>query len=464
MESTPKLTMNTRDAEFFASHVTHLTGETRTFPSQKVRPGEPPLAPSHQCILAAVVAVSEALRKYIAGRTGDSAAEHVHRLVMYIRDHVKVVSIAVPSDEDAYTIFETLNDRGLELSKADLLKNHLLRSASKQHRTGSKLEQVLESWGRMNVSLDVVSKADATVDFIRYHWISTRGHVRVRDLYKQIKAAVKTSESAAAFARSLAEDAGLYAAIANSDHFTWREHGQNASADISNLITLGVERLRPITLAVVREMRPAEMKKSLYYLVCASARILIASPSPGGVFEKQVADIAPRISSGEIDTAAKLAKTMNREVVPGDKEFQAEFAFANSSKMQLARYYLRSLDAGATNQSFPARAPHAGGDTVEHILPKAGGSNWQDVEEEDRRAYRNRLGNFVLLSSDDNSRLGNSSFGAKKKVFAKSKIESTRNIDLYDAWGPSEIEARQLLLAKAAVAVWPNKIVKGSAS
>ena len=42
----------------------------------------------------------------------------------------KLVTIEVTDLEDAFLLFETLNDRGLDLSAADLLKNDLLGSSS----------------------------------------------------------------------------------------------------------------------------------------------------------------------------------------------------------------------------------------------------------------------------------------------------------------------------------------------
>jgi len=47
----------------------------------------------------------------------------------FITENLKVVVITVPSDANAYTIFETLNDRGIELAQIDLLKNYLYSKA-----------------------------------------------------------------------------------------------------------------------------------------------------------------------------------------------------------------------------------------------------------------------------------------------------------------------------------------------
>src|SRR5262249_47053712 len=44
----------------------------------------------------------------------------------WLIENVHLVEITAYSDEDAYTIFETMNDRGLSLTPTDMLKGYLL--------------------------------------------------------------------------------------------------------------------------------------------------------------------------------------------------------------------------------------------------------------------------------------------------------------------------------------------------
>src|SRR5208337_3182298 len=44
----------------------------------------------------------------------------------WLLENVHLVEITAYSDDDAYTIFETMNDRGLSLSPTDMLKGYLL--------------------------------------------------------------------------------------------------------------------------------------------------------------------------------------------------------------------------------------------------------------------------------------------------------------------------------------------------
>lgn len=52
----------------------------------------------------------------------------------WLLENVHLVEITAYSDDDAYTIFETMNDRGLSLSPTDMLKGYLLANMAEQKR------------------------------------------------------------------------------------------------------------------------------------------------------------------------------------------------------------------------------------------------------------------------------------------------------------------------------------------
>jgi uncharacterized protein with ParB-like and HNH nuclease domain len=55
--------------------------------------------------------------------------------VDWLMENVHLVEITAYSDDDAYTIFETMNDRGLSLSPTDMLKGYLLANIDEAKRT-----------------------------------------------------------------------------------------------------------------------------------------------------------------------------------------------------------------------------------------------------------------------------------------------------------------------------------------
>ena len=93
----------------------------------------------------------------------------------WLIERVQMVEISAYSDEDAYTVFETMNDRGLSLSPADMLKGYLLSNVRDQNERNI-AERV---WADSIPQLQSLSAKDATNNFFstwfRGRYASTSG-------------------------------------------------------------------------------------------------------------------------------------------------------------------------------------------------------------------------------------------------------------------------------------------------
>jgi hypothetical protein len=100
----------------------------------------------------------------------------------WLLENVHLVEIVATSDEDAYTIFETMNDRGLSLSLPDMLKGYLLSGIGDEDskRAANQLWQ-----GRM-LELLSLSKEDE-VDFFKA-WLRAKYAETIRERKKNAKA------------------------------------------------------------------------------------------------------------------------------------------------------------------------------------------------------------------------------------------------------------------------------------
>ncbi len=88
--------------------------------------------------------------------------------VDWLRESVHFVEIEAYSDEDAYTIFETMNDRGLSLSLPEMLKGYVL--ANIEHE--AKQRVVNDLWKKHIQALKEVGKEEE-VDFFK-NWLRAR--------------------------------------------------------------------------------------------------------------------------------------------------------------------------------------------------------------------------------------------------------------------------------------------------
>ena len=135
----------------------------------------------------------------------DKKGEFVEALIELeecIRDKMVSILISVADEANSYLIFETLNDRGLELSVADLLKNYLFSRGS------DKIKEIQRKWEEINLLAD---RFELT-KFIRYYWLSKYGTVTEKDLYRRIATELRNSSQIFDFVNQLRESAEIYTA------------------------------------------------------------------------------------------------------------------------------------------------------------------------------------------------------------------------------------------------------------
>ena len=88
--------------------------------------------------------------------------------------NVHLVEITAYSDDDAYAIFETMNDRGLSLSPTDMLKGYLLANIDESRRTSAN-----EHWRERVRALDDAGKEVAS-DFFKA-WFRSQYAKKIRE-------------------------------------------------------------------------------------------------------------------------------------------------------------------------------------------------------------------------------------------------------------------------------------------
>jgi uncharacterized protein with ParB-like and HNH nuclease domain len=90
----------------------------------------------------------------------------------WLIENVHIVEITAYSDEDAYTVFETMNDRGLSLTPTDMLKGFLVANINDE----AKREQTNQLWKqRVNALMELgkEEEADAIKTWLRSQYAQT---------------------------------------------------------------------------------------------------------------------------------------------------------------------------------------------------------------------------------------------------------------------------------------------------
>lgn len=412
-------------------------------------------------LLDAAIYCHERIWSSAENKEPSDIAAHLFEIVDYVMDNVGVVCLKVSNEETAFTIFETLNDRGVELSPLDLVKNYLFSKAGRSSR--QRLRDMEDRWVQMMAILSNV-KADS---YLKAFWTSRHGRAQATNLFKRFKAAHNDADSAINVSVDMLAAAEQYAALETSDDPIWSIYSAEAKETVRALKLLGAQQTHPVLLAALQRFEPPEVEKLLKMLESIIVRYQLIGGGRTGKLEIVCARLSEAIFIGKIKdgadersvTTARDAFREAHEIYPSDQTFEDEFALARERNNQKAVYILRAIERERRRQELGSRAPEneLGSLTLEHVLPKNPGQEWEKETKADpalREDCTYRLGNQTLLTKRDNKDIGRVGFDRKKALYAESDIFITRRIAKYDAWNRTSIEQRQRHMAKLAVSIW----------
>ena len=437
----PRLTLNRTNQGMFAEYVVAYQPEEAIQAVAQDRT----LRSSNLQLLEALLLLRSRISERIAGEQRFDS--FLLDLEDYLKDRVVLIVVSVGDENDAYLIFETLNDRGLELSISDLLKNYIYRQAR------NRLEDVQRQWEEMVILL---GNQDPT-QFLRHYWLSKFGVVRERELYKQLRERFSTAQSVLTLMSELRDAADKYGALSNALHPIWTGYSTQARADLETLQLFGLSQFRPLLLAALDRLAQREIERLLRIVVVISLRYSIIGSLATSTIERAYSDAAVAIRQRHLTSASRVFSQLRNAIYPDDERFKSDFASKAIKTAKLARYILAEIaDTVQEEGEFDVRRDEQR-ITLEHIMPKTRSQGWLNAaqDEEEYREYVEHLGNLTLIERDVNRAVGNTSFLAKRDAaYARSNIRITRELCTSEDWSVQTIKDRQLGLAEVAAGVW----------
>lgn len=399
----------------------------------------------------------EIVRNAVAKMT----AEELQAWTDFVEKRLEIIHIESRDPAAAYALFETINDRGVQLTQADLIKTHLFKTAGDDN-----LDDIQDAWAHIVDKMEEAGSEALILLFFRHYWSSIHGLTRERNraLYRAIQDKVQNPSAATKFARDLVEDVQLYSEIVSPEKRFWKDYSTSGKAYdcVETLEAFRVDRYRPLLLSAMRKWgkkRQKDMDGLLLFLVAWLARPLITGELSSGTLEKAYCKHAMDIHQGDTKTFAQLRKKiLDAGLTVSDHDFMEQLRIASISKDWLARYFLATLETAMRNKSHPELVVNRNPREVhlEHIMPrKADDSNWGMFTKEQRGDYLNRIGNLTLLSAPLNESIQNGPYNAKTGAYRESELFITKSIPKeYEEWNVANLRQRQEKLAAVAVRAW----------
>lgn len=398
----------------------------------------------------ALLANLDRIRSHVVARLAplpnEAQSEWLEQFHKFLLERVELIVIEVKSLGDAFLLFETLNDRGLQLSAADLLKSHLLGEVAKRaseedvDAAASAWDGVLDELGaRVNVSR-----------FLRHYLLARYPKVQKDDVFGLFKDVVR-EVGAAAVLHDLKVAAGHYGEF---------EAPEKVANEPTREVLRDLQTLRAVTcyIALLPARRYLSDIDFVEYARLAEVLTYRYSSVVGlgtNELERRYHEAAKLLADSE---GARLAESRAVLIgaMPDSEQFIHAFARLRMGTQYLLRYTLqrieRHLSPGVEKQIKPSDLVH-----IEHIMPKKLSAGWRATLGEDASRHAelvNRWGNLTLLYRGLNIPASNKAFAEKTPYYAGSEVELTRRLCADRQWGPAQIDARQRWLAGVADDVW----------
>lgn len=385
----------------------------------------------------------------VAKDISNSEGAELARFIDMVADKLFFTVITVTDELNAFKVFETLNARGVRLSATDLLKNYLFSVVNNENPHETEMKKVEERWEKIVDKLG----SESFPDFLRIYWNSRNKLIRKTDLFKAIKNAIQNKERVFALIRELDEHADVYAALRDGEDELWDPEQRKY---VSELKMFSIKQPYSLLMAAYKRLSKDDFDRVLRACCIISFRYNVICNFHTGEQEKVYSDIAYNIAEGKLISAKDILEKL-KAVYPQDDIFKAAFADKELSTIgarnkKVARYILFRLEKHLSNNDHDFESDKY---SLEHILPESPGPEWSEYDESRDARFIYRLGNYTLLTKNENNDIGNEGFENKKKVYQKSVFYITKKVaEDNDDWNPERITNRQQTMAKWATSVW----------
>jgi uncharacterized protein DUF262/uncharacterized protein DUF1524 len=445
----PKISMNRNNDDKFQSYVTNQS-TTEAIEVELAKTGR---YDSNYNLLDATLLC----RKFIADcatRIGDAkkAQKYFADLIKFMRDAVIVVRLTVPNESNAFRVFETLNDRGMDLSAVDLLKNYLFGCVYDEKHPDD-LSQMEHRWAQLTATLQDLRQED----FLKVYWTSRHGLVQLDDIFEKVKDTCNSAEDAQDLSIDLLEAAEHYAALDESDDPVWGPFGPECRKLIGNLKILGSKLVRPAIISGLKKLSAKDFERLLWVLEVIIVRWQVIGSGRTGTIERQCARLAELIWNGKIKNGPQMIATLS-DLYLDDKTFAQRFSEQDNLTNQKAAYLLRRIeDHERAKTKGGAELSASLSLTIEHILPKTPSQEWENLLKADPEVVKDcvsKIGNMCLLAESRNRDAARQGYAKKRPIYQKSDLLTTQRAAKAAAWDRKSIEHHQAWLASRAVAIW----------
>jgi len=366
-----------------------------------------------------------------------------------IQSRVLLLTYQVGSDLEAGLIFETVNDRGKNLSQLDKVKSYLMYVASKTSSEG--LSATINAhWGGLLRNIAEVNPAEDDTEpeensLMRYHWIMENGDYRCYQIHREVKKKYSLTQADVAtnaeqYVKSLAEASEHYLKIVRPNKATLFTFADKAVRDeiyyyLTCLNRLGtVANFIPLLMAALKRFAnaPETFKEIAEYCYILAWRVYRVC--------------GRRSDTGMSDLSRLAYNLFNQSVAFSEVKDELKALKADYAWDSLFEYNLRENTLSSNEQKFllseweahlskATKQPAIDWEgleefQIEHIWPRQPVSfdSWPDDLKEKHDNLVTKLGNLALVPPTWNPQLSNRPLFEKNEKYRTANLQHLREL------------------------------------
>lgn len=400
------------------------------------------------------------LEDLIKGMSPSEQIDEIKRIFEFLKS-AQIIATKIYDENDAYEIFESVNNTGVDLGVADLVKNFLFKKIKIEE--GGSTNDVMDKW---NEIIENVPNSELT-KFIRYYWLSKHGaFVTEAKLFKAIKN--HSVPSWKDFLQELLDNARIYYDLRNpfDADFSSIDGAEKVKNALIGIKEMNITQSYVLLLCIYRNkekirtnwVRIFELIEKFNFLYHATSKL--PANKVEKLYQAWAAKIEYLVSTEKDESVLRVSletefngiSSKLKSLVPSKEIFTPGFIDLGYKKKGLCRYILSKIEESKSRaREYVLNQPTI---TLEHILPQKPGKDW-NLTQAQIKSYVHNIGNLTLLGKKPNGTVQNKSIAEKIKILKTStdiKItqELLEEIDNDGIWNEVSIRNRAMKLADIA--------------
>ena len=390
-------------------------------------------------------------------------------LLGILKNKLTFVYHEIDNEAAVYTVFETLNDRGLDVSWLDKLKSRLMRKVfeDNQGNINEHIDELHNIWGQIYATLgplhkvasDIGLRENISSETLRFgatlkaskppsQPLSEKKSVdRLMNICRSTPEAIKVSNW-------LLDVTKAYYKLLND-----MKSSKKAVAKIVHARLLGLA-------IILRECPLEEEEKLLEQREKTTFRIFGLCGTEARKEKKEYVQLAWKIwKDPDFKADAILTEFKNLGANYDIEKAFSEIPNCYTRWSEELRYLLyryeehlaKQKGVSLNNVQWKCIWDDSAANSIEHILPQSSGSQ-EPLDPGQEGVFVHRLGNLMLLPPDDNSTAGSQEPKAKVNIYQGTRLliaeEVAETIKKEDNWGIEQIDAREQRLMKWISETW----------